>query len=145
MQKLSRARVFQFLYFFMKPFTRRAGRGDFEEICCKADGSGTNTLLCRCKFRLRLVFIQKLSSARHFPVVWNAQSSPREINNASQSTVPKWNSAGSFTPDTFTQQKQDKDGGVKENIARGTTNPGIASITWIRYKFSHQMVAPSGG
>ena len=31
-----------------------------------------------------------------------------------------------------------------QNIARGTTDPGIASKTWIRYKFGHQMVAPSG-
>ena len=30
-----------------------------------------------------------------------------EINYASHSTVPKLNSAGSFTPGTFTQQKQD--------------------------------------
>ena len=33
----------------------------------------------------------------------------------------------------------------RRNIARGTTDPGIASITSIRYKFGHQMVAPSGG
>ena len=34
---------------------------------------------------------------------------------------------------------------LSQNIARGPTDPGIASITWISYKFGHQMVASHGG
>ena len=32
----------------------------------------------------------------------------------------------------------------KKNIARGTTDPGIVSITWIRYKFGYHLVGKFG-